>query len=259
MINAKEKVERLGNINLHCVSDGDISSLARIIENLDSGIFLANENSMVDTYRIDSFDNGLVGSQTVDLELRVGNPDVLDLIELMQSKKDVTFLPGTLLRDYGGYALAVMPVIQNGKITQERVKQTGIAYVDDYAALKQRLSPGSSDEQIQEVVRQETMLKRKNSLKSISVNGLDVLPVICNELTLIPDLYKGKLLDVVLHSCENLYATNEQRMAAYQKIFGKMNACGQLSDSVVIASVEGGENPHKGLMVYENGLVRSLN
>lgn len=258
MIKAEQKIKNLGGINLHYVHDGDLASFTRIVNTSKSGIVLANENSMVDTYRIDSFDYGLVGGQSVDLEARTGNSDVLDLIELMKSKKNMTFMPGTLLRDYGGYVLPVMPIIQDGKLTLEKVKQTGMAYVDDYLTLKQKLT-GRDSPQIEQVVRNEVMARRQNNFKSISINGLNVLPIICNEITLTPDLYEGKPIDVILHSCEDLYSDNGKRMDAYQKILGQMKARNQLSDSLVIAAVEGGENPYKGTFAYENGVFRSLN
>jgi hypothetical protein len=258
MIKAQQKIEDLGGINLHYVPDGDIASLTRIVNNSNGGLVLANENSMVDTYRIDSFDNGLVGGQSVDLEAKLGNPDVLNLIELMKSKKNVTFMPGTLLRDYGGYILPVMPVIQDGKLMIEKVKQTGIAYVDDYLTLKQKLI-GRDSPAIEEVVRNEVAARRQDNFKSVLVNGLSVLPIICNELSLAPELYQGKPIDVILHSCEDLYSDNGKRIDSYQKILGQMKTRNQLSDSVVIATVEGGETPYKGTFAYENGIFRSLN
>lgn len=258
MKKAERKIAEVGGISLYTVPNEDLASLARAIRNSTSGIFLVNENSMIDTYRLDSLDNGLTGSQAVDLEARTGSEDVLDLIELMKSRQDVTFFPGTLLRDFGGYVLPTMPIVQNGKLVCEKIKQTGIAYIDDYDVLRKKWVDKSSCE-IEQLINQEIAIKRQNNFASVSVNGLNVLPIICNELSLAPELYNGKPVDIILHSCEALYCGVQQRIAAYEKVIMQMKAKNQISDCVVLAAVEEGENLFKGIFSYENNRLEFLN
>ncbi len=269
---ARQKIESLGNIGIYVVRNGDLEGLRRYIEETDSGIFLANENSMIDTERIDTIEGGKAGRQSVNLETRSGNSEVLDLVRLMESKSDVTFFPGTLLRNFRGYVLPVMPIIQNGKIILERTKQTGIAYVDDYEELARTLigedyakrSRGFSGifseepmKSLQERLRTEVEARRKESFKTVNINGLRVLPVICNELSLIPELYEGKSVDVVIHSASCLFDDNENMKRRYEEVMRKMQEKGKINEPVVLAVAESRDNGlYKGILVYEDDKIR---
>lgn len=247
------------------------------------GILLANENSMIDTERIDREESGLVCYQSVNLEKHTGNPEVLQLIDLMRSNTQAAFFPGTVLRDYGHFVLPVMPVIINGTLECERVKQTGLAYVDDYSALAARFFGQDYAEKIkgfsglfcdepmktlQDRLKAEVDQLRENSLRPFSYNGATILPILCNELSLIPNLYKGKPINLVLHSSSCMFTSEDERATRYATFFRQMKEKGLVEDPALLAVAEMGGTvefagihtyePFKGIFVYEKGQLRKV-
>ena len=94
---------------------------------------------------------------------------------------------------------------------------------------------------------------RKNSLKAVDVNGLKVLPIICNEIFTMPSLYAGEPIDVTLHSTDSLFRTYEDMVEGYNKYFAKMKENGKLNGPQVLAVVQDGENRFVGKFIYEDG------
>ena len=267
---ADKKLKQLGNVQ-QVVFTGNPPSFSRYLQNVAEGLYLFNENSMIDTDSIDEFDNGCVGKQAVNLIDNTGNSRVLWLVELMKSKEDCSFFPGTLLRDFGGYVLPVMPVIINGKLVLERPKQTGIPLVDSYSELAKifggdayakdvetALKKGTPFfvepiKSLQENLERKVSSLRKDSLKSVQVNGLRVLPVICNEITSMPQSYQGEPIDVTLHASDSLFRTYGDMIEKYMGYFNKMGENEKLNGPQVLVVAQDGENKFKGIFIYEKG------
>jgi hypothetical protein len=260
-----DKLTQLGKVNIH-QDRGASSFLTDYINGVSGGLVLLNENSMIDTERLDLFDAGRVGSQSVNLSDMTGNPRVLEVIRAMKEREDCTFFSGTLLRDFGNYVLPVMPVIQNGKILQERAKQTGIAYVDSYTKLAKELFgdeyaeklegfSGMSTEEpmktLQDRLKTEVRERRAGFSKTFDVNGLRILPVICNELLQVPRMYQGKCLDVLAHSSDSLNPSDASRIQSYKSVCKKLDEVGKVNTPLIILSSEVGEAPHKGIFYYD--------
>lgn len=269
----KEKLKRLGNLYVEVVCDGHIFQMSSFIDTIDSGVILYNECSMIDTFKIDNFDYGYVKPESINLDKMSGNKNVLDLIELMKSKKDCVFFPGTLLRNFGEYFLPTMPIIKNGEIIQERVKQTGIAYVDDYTLLAENLFGKDYAKKIenfkgifldepmkslQDKLEDELILKREGLSKTVEINGLNVFPLICNEISFVPSIYDGKLIDVVMHSSSSLNKSNEERILGYEKFSKEMQ--GRINLPLIIASSEGNSDVSSTVIfAYDGDKIQKLN
>lgn len=241
------------------------------------GVFVGNENSMIDIDKIEEFNKQEVGPESVNLDNMTGNRRVLSLIELMKDNRRTIFFPGTLLRDYGGYCLPVMPVIHDGKIIREQVKQDGVFYDneielarhllgEDFAERVRHASGDYFDEPLktlQATLRREVMKKRVACLSPINVGGRNFLPIICSDLSSMANALSGEKIDFVVHACSNYFRTNEERKEAYIKYLGKMAKRGNLAREVVIAvSEQGGflgEFPSfKGVFVYSHGKLSTI-
>ena len=256
------------------IRNGDTAGLEDAVRDISSGIVLAPENSMIDTFSIDSYERGKVGSQTVNLQTMTGNQKILDLIELMKSKPNVLFVPGTLLRDYGGYVLPVMPVIYNGRVI-ERVKQTGVPYVDNYGSLAKALLDGREAQEIIEngydpfskigkKLKQELDKKvastRKSGLEAVNFQGLNVLPLICNEIHLASEEYTGKPVDLILHSSNDLYRDDKEMIRSYEKVLAGLRRKGKLGKNARLAYAELREDAvSKGSLAYANLRLQKIN
>jgi len=272
---AERMMRELGGIAIDLFDNAGLADVYKRIGQCEGGIFLANENSMVNTELIDILDGGLVGRQSVDLKGRLGNSQVLKIVDLMKSKKNTAFFPGTLLRDFGGYVLPTMPVVVNGKLEVERVKQTDMPYVDDYKILaakildkdyaeKVKSSGGALFEEpyrtIVQKLEQITTKQRAACLRPVNFNGLEVLPVICNEISLIPQLYSNKPLDVILHSSSDLYESDDSMLKSYTKVMNELQANGKLSRDAILAYAEIRSNGgSKGIFAYSGGKLKRLN
>ncbi len=248
------------------------SKLEKIVQ-IDGKIVLSNENSMIDTEKIDLYDSGKVSPQAVNLEKLTGNRRVVEALMEMKKRKETAFFPGTLMRDYGEFFLPVMPIIVDGEIATERVKQTGIAYVDDYPALAERLLGKGYAEKVREfkgpdfegpiqevkdLLKEIVARKRTDSMASVNIGEWNILPVICNEIYLIPNLYRGKKVNLILHSCSNLFESKEQRENTYRRFFEAMKEKGLVGDESFLATAESGDlderyHPFIGSFAFEKG------
>ncbi|MFH1500621.1 MAG: hypothetical protein ABIE22_01610 [archaeon] len=271
MTNVKGKLERLGKVHTVAYGDGAHSNrLYAKVQDMDSGVLVASENSMIDTRSISTVYFGRVNPLSVNLETMSGrNTPVLAIIELMLSKPGCTFFPGTLLRAYGGYSLPIMPIIQDGKLISERAKLTGIPYVDDSTELakilfgeefaqKVRGSNGLTFEEplktLYERLEEETKAKRILSFGTVDINGLTTLPIICNELTNLSTDYEGAALDVIVHSAGDLFKDNEDLTARYETNLARLAKKRKLHEPTIVISAEGGEKRlHSGLYVFAEG------
>lgn len=248
------------------------SELEKIIQT-GGKIVLSNENSMIDTEKIDLYDGGKISPQAVNLEKLTGNRRIVEVLIEMKRRKETAFFPGTLLREYNGFFLPVMPIIINGEIAAERVKQTGIAYVDDYLALTEKLVGKKYAEKVREfkgpefegpiqevkyLLKEIVEKKRADSMVSVNIGEWEILPIICNEIYLIPNLYMGKKVNLILHSCGNLFENKEQRENTYRRFFEVMKEKGLVEDESFLATVESGNlderyHPFIGSFAFEKG------
>jgi len=271
-----EKIERIGGIETSVYRGDSFQLLRDYLSSRKSGIVLLNENSMVDTARIDYKDNGLVGPQSVNLETMVGSGRVLGLVRIMMDNGGCTFLPGTLLRDFGGYCLPVMPVVKDGKLIMEKAKTTGLPYVDDYRKLAEKFfgkeyadsvasfSGVNWEEPLRSLVVKlisEVEQRRRGSYVPIDVNGLCVTPVICNELGDFVNQYEGRPIDIIAHSASNLFTQESDRASYYCERFEKLASRRKLNIPLVVALAEEREHGdgYTGLFCYNTGKLEQLN
>jgi hypothetical protein len=245
-----------------------------------AGIYVFNENSMIDTERIDLVEGGRVGPQSVDLESMRGNSLVLNIIEAMKSNRNAYFFPGTLLRDFGGYSLPTMPVVFDGAIVNERVKQIGGIYIDDYATLAEIMFDKQYGERVSAMplkmtseeplrtlmarLEEEVSKRRRDSLKSFKIGEYCALPIICNELPLIHKLYEGGKVNLILHSSQAYFEDEKARKEAFSRYLGLMRDKGLVSNTTIIAVAELGDMRQgypsfSGHFVYDHGKFRKLN
>ena len=182
-----QALTRVGGIETFVVEPGDSSAMRRIISQSDAGIVLTSENALINTYRIDDAHNGCVLEEAVNPDSQTGNQEVLELIRLMQQKSGVSFFPGTMLQDFGNYAMPVMPVVANGKL-DSRVKTTTSTYVDsyeqlaltffgkDYAAKVKKHQGLFAQEPMKTLVNElEKRSKALKKFRSYDINGVRVL------------------------------------------------------------------------------------
>jgi len=273
MNSAMEKVERIGGISLYRGNSFEV--LRDYFSSRRSGVIVTNENSMIDTVRIDSCEEGLVGFQSIDLEYRLGNSEILEVVDAMLRNKAGLFFPGTLLRDFGNYSLQVMPVIQEGKLIFEKVKRTGIAYVDDYRKLAERFfgktyaesipsfSGFSYDEPMKSLLdrlQREVLERKAGSFRSVNVNGICVAPVIGNELRDFSQEYEGRPLDVLCHSTSNSFEDDKAIYNYYCQMLETLTSRGKINTPVIIALAEerSPSEGYSGLFVYDNGKLEQL-
>jgi len=260
-----------------CISESDFSEIGSAIDS-SKQIFLANENSMVDITNIDEEFNGCVGPVSSNLEYMTGNPSVIEIISKMKNKKDTAFFPGTLIRDFGGYFLPIMPVIIRGNIVCEKVKQTGIFYIDDDVEMARILFGDNLAEEIKkgsplayveprlglyQAVQKIVDKKRQESIKSFNVNGYTVLPIICNEIGTIIAKYEGSKVDIILHSCSNFFKENDAIGQKYAKNLNRMREKGLLNEPTMIGLSQIGRDSVNGIyksilktFFYEKGKLK---
>ncbi len=232
------------------------------------GIFLGSEDSLFDADRIDEFLGGRVSSETVDIEAMKGNANTLKALEYMLSFQQGAFFPGTLLRDFGGYAVQTMPIIINGKIVDELIKLTGIPYIDDETALARsrgyQTRSGTVKEchiqQLRKDIQREVDIRRKSSVRSYAIGKERVLPVICNELSILPSHYEGPPVSVVLHSASDYISTYEERLERYTSFLGKMRSKNKIRTPLIFAYAEHSSNPEipsaQGTFIYDGKILR---
>lgn len=246
-----EKKESSLDIHLGVFNGDNTFYFERWLKSIDSGIILTNEGSMIDADRVDSFEGGLVGRQSVNLENKTGNPAILNLYEFMLSKEKCIIFPGTLLRDFGGYVLQTMPIINEGKLLFEKVKQTGIPYVDNPRLLPESLLGGKLEDKIN--------IQKQNSLASVEFEGLRILPLICNELFTVPGLYSGEPVDIIVHSSNNLMKSCEKAEEVYKKVLKQFGDAGKIKEPLTLACCELNEDePYSALFIYKNNILSRL-
>ena len=238
-----------------------------------SGIYVMNANSLLDTERVDIFDGGKVAPQSVDLETLTGNKEVVFALNHMLKTKNASFFPGTLLRDFGGFYLPVIPVISNGKIISERVEKPGWIYYDDKIALAERLLGKDFAEKLgdyrgvdfegpmeifKEKLNEKEMKLFEKGFRASKVQGYSALPVICNEIAIIPDLYEGNRVNLIAHCCNDLYESEEAREESYSIFAKRMKDRGLAEKELYIASSQLGSRGSEygnftGLFMHEKG------
>ncbi len=274
MISSLEKIERVGGIEAYVSRGENIQFLNYHLVSRKSGVILLNENSMVDTFRIDEQDKGLVSPQSVDLESMTGSKVVLRAIRAMLDNKECTFLPGTLLRDFGGYCLPVMPIIRSGKLEMEKPKKNGFPYVDDYRKLAEiffgkeyarniaQFGPIPIEHmgKLHERLNREVEIRKKNSYAPLDINGLCVSPIICNDLAMFSQDYDGRPIDILCHSACELFDNDKMMLSYYCRILERLESRGKLSLPLVLALAEQRqEERFEGLFFYKNGKLEQLN
>jgi len=262
-----KRIDRLGGLELHILTPGDIERVQGIIQNTSAGIVLMSENAFINTRRIDQFCDGKVAQEAVDLRYMEGNPWVLDLIRKMQRQKNTAYFPGTVLQDFGGYCLPTMPVIINGNLDL-RVKVTANECVDSYPELARRLFDEKYAEEIRKCggffcdqpmkglvdrLKQESAAVK--SIKSYLVKGIRVLPLICNEISCAAQEYHGPKVDIVLHSADSLYLSQDQRERAYEKFLFDMVKQEKFNGPAFLAYAEAGLEPRAGILSYSGGSI----
>lgn len=243
-----------------------------------SSIYVANANSLLDTERVDLFDGGRVSPQSVNLETMTGDKCILDAINRMLKTKNSSFFPGTLLRDFGGFYLPTIPVISKGKIISERVESPGLVYYDDRLAAARTVLgkdfakklenyhgvdfDGPMFEFTQALNKEATKLFEKG-FKPTKIGEFNALPVICNELSLIPDLYKGEKINLIAHCCNDLFEGQEKREESYRSFAKRMVEKGLSENELYIACSQLGSrgsdfDNFSGIYVYSNGKLQRL-
>jgi hypothetical protein len=249
------------------------SSIDEVLRSLQKGeIVLANENSLIDTNRIDHFNDGRVRPQAYDPLTAEGNSKVREYIERMIALKENHFFPGTFLRNYGSITLPVTIAILNGQVTKIRPKKTSPAYVDDYEEAAKEFMP---DEYARGVkFNGACFLEPMASLNSIindrttalsgqdclvNIEGLNVLPIICNELegSLESDAPEG--IDVVLHSADSMFGSYDELVNRISNYFEELAKRRKLNLPAIYAISHEGDFRFNGKFVYsEQGLKRKI-
>jgi hypothetical protein len=255
-----KKLSELGGLEVYVVNPGEHSTMANIIGNTNAGLVLVNENSMINTRRIDNCYDGKVESESVDLRAMTGNPLVLNLIEQMRKQRKTAFFPGTVMQNFGGYCLPTMPVVIDGELDL-RVKVTANECVDSYAELARKLFDEEYAESIRKfsgffcdepMKRLVTKLKQESArvklIKSYKVGDLVVLPLICNELSRASESYTGAPVDIILHSADGLYDSMDKRNQAYERFFYDMRKINKLNQSALLAFAEAGRINSSGIL-----------
>lgn len=256
-------------INVALVECGDIESLVRSAYSRGE-IFLANENSMVNTRRIDDFEGGKLGPQSVNLDTLKGNERVLWALEKFLELDRGIYFPGTLIEDRNGYFMVTMPIIAEGKLVGRRRKIIAAPYVDDWVqAANLLLGPKKAEEirdaerklgrifylepykSVYEAAKRRTIEEAAESVKSYGIGSHNVLPVICNEMPSISKYYSGKPASLILHSCSNFFGSEGEMLGFYEKVAKELSCAGIVENTFYIAVAEGGSNPVSG--VYKIG------
>lgn len=246
---------------------------------LDSSrIYVANANSLLDTERVDLFDGGRVSPQSVNLEKMTGDKYVIEAVKRMLKTKNASFFPGTLLRDFGGFYLPTIPVITNGKIISERVEAPGIIYYDDRLAAARTVLGKDFAKKLENyhgpdydgpmfdltmALRDEATKLFEKGFKPTKIGEFNALPVICNELSIIPDLYKGEKVNLIAHCCNDFFEGQKKREEAYKLFAKRMKDKGLCEDELYIASSQLGSmgsdfDNFSGVYVYGNGKLQRL-
>ncbi len=228
-------------------------------------IFLASENSMIDTERIDTIDNGLMKPQSVNLEKNSGNKYILNTLNQLKRINGLLF-PGTLIEDVGGYFHPTMPVIKDGEIIHNRRKIFPPLFDKIVDAARKVLGEDKAKEL--EITARKNLLKcffeepfktpynaiikrsleeSINSLKPIEHEDYLILPVICNEMPSIPRYYKGKPVNLILHSCCEYFDSNERRLKYYKRVLPEFIEKNVVETPFYLNIAETGKNSHAGM------------
>lgn len=228
-----------------------------------AGIYVLNENSMIDTERIDLFDKGKVAGQSVNLERMTGNARVLKVLEGMLARKDCAFFPGTLLRDFGGFYIPTIPVISEGKIILERVKCCGPTYIDDRAALARSFGRYDLAKELEvyrgpefegparefnRIINEKVGKITMDSIKSVKVDGYQILPIICNEMPVVAGIYEGEKVNFVAHCCDNLFTDGDKRLKSYERFFESMQKKNLIEYPFMIAASQQGSEDYQSMI-----------
>jgi len=248
-------------INVALVECGDVESLINSAYSTED-IFLANENSMVNTRRVDELNEGKLGPQSVNLDTLRGNEHVLwALNEFLRFDRGIYF-PGTTIEDRNGYFAITMPIITEGKLVGRRRKIIAIPYVDDWVQAADVLLGSEKAREIHEAegkvgkvfylepyksvydaAKRRTIKEAAESVKSYAMGSHNVLPVICNEMLSIPRYYSGKSASLILHSCSDFFESEKDRLDFYRKIAKEFCDTGIVESTFYIAVAEMGRNP----------------
>jgi hypothetical protein len=231
--------------------------------NSPAGIYVLNENSMIDTERIDLFDKGKVAGQSVNLERMTGNARVLKVLEGMLARKDCAFFPGTLLRDFGGFYIPTIPVISEEKIILERVKCCGPTYIDDKAALARSFGRYDLAKELENyrgpefegpakefnrVINEKVGKIAIDSIRSIRVGQYQILPIICNEMPIILNYYEGEKINLVVHCCDNLFTDGDERLKSYERFVESMQKKNLIKYPFMIAASQQGSGDYPNMI-----------
>jgi hypothetical protein len=247
-------------VKIALVERGNITKLVKVSRDAKitkCRIFLSNENSMIDVNSIEKFSLDIY---SVDLDSLQGNPLVIRYIKEILTYHECAYFPGTLLEKRDIYYAVTMPIIYNGKIILKRRKILGgIVYIsDNWINLARKLIPEKMDEfqgtnkatlfmelykELYKIVRNKCLEESINSIKSIEIEHHRVLPIICNEIQLIPRYYRGKPISLIVHSSDSLFHNEKSRLIYYKKINTIFREKSIVEDEYYIAIAEIGYSP----------------
>jgi len=269
----RDKLKQLGNFKPILIGGCNKFEFQRYLDSFNYGNLIANENSMSDTEKIDALGN--VFSETINLKKMAGNTEILRLIKTMKEKDKATFFPGTFLNDFGGYLLPVMPIISKGKILGCRIKMNTFPIITDYQQLAKNLfgkeytlkmlkersnKKKKMFEQLELKANKEGRLLSRSSLKTYDLNGLNVLPIICNELSTALNSYSLKPLDVIVHSSDCLFESDSKMFERYQDEISKLNKRNLVKSPLILMVAENNLNrPYAGMLFYERNKIFEVN
>ncbi|HIE41363.1 MAG TPA: hypothetical protein EYP80_01740 [Candidatus Aenigmarchaeota archaeon] len=145
-------------------------------------------------------------------------------------KKEIMLFPGTLLEKREGYSTVTMPIICEGEIIGRRRKLTSLPYIDDWnETLKiysnEDLSVNGSIilfeepfKSIYDKIRNIQKFEALESIKNFEKDSHRILPIICNEIELIPKYYSKAPVDVIVHSSYNHFLNEKKRIIVIKKL-----------------------------------------
>ncbi len=260
-------------VNIALVDRGFTQMLLSHAKNCEEGIFVVNENSMIDIESI-NIKEEKIEKYAVDLKTFEGNKNVsYCLKELIKYSKenDVLFFPGTLLEMGKDFFSVCMPIIEGGKIIGKRWKITSSPYVDDWNMLLKKYRKGNCEDLpaslrhiffkgplkiVYEEVKEIYKKKAVDSLKSFKKDSHRILPVICNEMNVIYKFYNDKPVDIVVHSCDTFFPEDKARIEYYKNIAYSFWDHSVTEEEFYIVACEIGESPKAGIFKVKNDRIK---
>jgi hypothetical protein len=100
----------------------------------------------------------------------------------------------------------------------------------------------------------------QESTASFEFENYNILPVICNEMGSVISLYSGKRVNLVLHSCSNLFMRESDtgRKERYENWMKSMVEKDMVEFPFYLAIAEIGEMPYVGLHRIDESLALNI-